>query len=121
MSAFALAPALKKTTKREAVNGFGVGVGGDHNLREIAVRQGGPLGDAESLTIKVRACVAASLSPHLHGDDDTAPQWAPLRLGPGAASALGEVAWPSPGLQGNRRHCSDDLQQRASLSSEPRE
>lgn len=58
------------------MNGFGLGVGGDHNLREIAVRQGGLLRDAESLTIKVRACVAASLSPHLHGDDDTAPQWA---------------------------------------------
>lgn len=55
MSAFALAQALKKTTKGEGVSGFGAGVGGDHNLHEIAVRQGGLLRDAESLTRKVQA------------------------------------------------------------------
>lgn len=104
LSAFALAQALKKATKREGVNGFGVGVEGDHNLHEIAVRQGGLLRDGKLLTIKVRACVSASLSPRLHGDDDAAPQWACLCFGPGAASALGDVAWPSPWLQGNRRY-----------------
>lgn len=28
----------------------------------------------------------AAFSPHLHGDDDAAPQWACLRFGPRAAS-----------------------------------
>lgn len=47
-----LALALKKTTKRES-EWFWGGSGGDHNLCATAVRQGGLLRDAKSLTIKV--------------------------------------------------------------------
>ena len=115
-----LALALKKTTKREGEWFLGWERGPSKFVRYYCQAGKSPktcwVADHKGVSLSHGQPVASSPWRQQPGTPvGLSPLW------PGAARAPGDVAWPSPGFQGTRRLCSNDLQQHASLSSQPGE